>query len=202
MENKKLHAAINAVMNEVRYIKNDKTVGFGGSSYKSISDERVRELLQQALTKNQLTIMQTGIEKELQIERWEDQGKTKQQITLTVIVTYKLTHAETGESEYLQSIGIGVDPQDKSAGKAMTYALKYALLNLFLIPTGEDSDQIHSDTIEIPQVKRKPELLPDTDRWNAGVEAVRAGKITIDVVIEKYDISADNLITFKNNHYF
>lgn len=46
-------------------------------------------------------------------------------------------------SEYIDTsaLGDGVDSQDKSTGKAQTYADKYALLKTYKIPTGEDTDQ-------------------------------------------------------------
>ena len=64
--------------------------------------------------------------------------------------------------------GHGVDSQDKSAGKATTYALKYALLNTFLVPTGDidDTDNTHSDTYDQPPktaqktVLQKPTVSP------------------------------------------
>jgi hypothetical protein len=195
---KKLHAAILAVMEEVKYLKNDKQVGTGTSGYKSISDEKVREVLQRAFVRNRLTVMQTGIEQSTQIDRWETldyNGKpaTKQQLTLTAVVTYKITHADTGESEYLQSVGIGVDPQDKSAGKAMTYALKYALLNLFLIPTGEDSDQFHSEEMPVAPPKTKPVLNQQSTGWAKALEAAKNGTYPKDKMLQAYTVSESDL---------
>ena len=38
------------------------------------------------------------------------------------------------------SFGYGVDPQDKGPGKAMSYAVKYALLKALGLETGDDAD--------------------------------------------------------------
>jgi len=46
-----------------------------------------------------------------------------------------------------------VDSQDKWAGKATTYALKNTLINMFLVPTWDDTDNTHSDDIKVPQKK-------------------------------------------------
>ena len=64
---------------------------------------------------------------------------------------------ESGESIEICGYGHGIDPQDKAAGKAQTYALKNALLYTFLTPVGaiEDTDTTHSDTIPVPQPKPK-----------------------------------------------
>ena len=64
---------------------------------------------------------------------------------------------ESGESIEICGYGHGIDPQDKAAGKAQTYALKNALLYTFMTPVGaiEDTDTTHSDTIPVPQPKPK-----------------------------------------------
>jgi len=156
---KELTKAVIAVMQEVSYLAKDDTVGSGYSAYKAITDEKVRKVLRESMSKNGLVLFQESIEYSERVDRWEivynGQPKQKQQIKITAKVTYRLVHAESGESQFIDSIGIGVDPQDKSAGKATTYALKYALLNLFLIPTGNDPDRVHSDNIEVPQPKKK-----------------------------------------------
>ena len=53
----------------------------------------------------------------------------------------------------VQTFGYGVDPQDKGPGKAMSYAVKYALLKALGLETGDDADHdsIQHETID-PQV--------------------------------------------------
>lgn len=65
-----------------------------------------------------------------------------------VKATYSLTHAESGQSETIQSIGEGADSGDKATSKAMTSALKYALRQTFLIETGDDPDHTPSEQQE------------------------------------------------------
>ena len=67
--------------------------------------------------------------------------------------------------------GHGVDPQDKGAGKATTYALKNALLYTFLTPVGkiDDTDTTHSNDIAPPPSKQKkaPETKPKQTKTEA-----------------------------------
>jgi len=56
------------------------------------------------------------------------------------LVTWQITDGETGEFVNFQSVGSGSDSTDKAVYKAMTGALKYALLLGFLIPTGDDPE--------------------------------------------------------------
>ena len=78
-----------------------------------------------------------------------------------VRLTLKVLHVDSEESIEIIGIGHGIDSGDKGAGKATTYAKKYALLNALLIPTGEDTDKTHSAEYEASP------LPPKTGYFNA-----------------------------------
>jgi hypothetical protein len=167
---KKLHTSINEVMKEVKNIEKGLTVGSGSSAYKGVSDKDVKQIIGQSMAKHGLTCLVVDIQPTLRIDRWVESTqygeKQKQQVFTEVVCKFKITHAETGESETIIGYGHGVDTQDKSAGKATTYALKNALLYTFLVPTGtiDDADATHSETQPIPSVtpQSKQEQLPPT----------------------------------------
>ena len=148
--------AIIRVMNEVKGIDKSMTVGSGSYSYKGVSDQIVKEILQPIMAKNGLAIVPTNVEAKVTTDRWEEGGKQKQSSFTEVHTKYMLLH-ESGEAIELAGYGHGVDTQDKGAGKATTYALKYALLYMFLIPTGkiDDTDAEHSEEIEVPKIIRR-----------------------------------------------
>jgi len=145
-----------AVMQEVKGIDKTMVIGTGNNSYKGVPDQEVKKIIGESMAKNGLAIFPIDIEENTQLSEWDETSqqygtKRKQSIFTKVKTTYLLTHV-SGEFITLMGYGHGVDSQDKSAGKATTYALKYALLYTFLIPTGkiDDSDTIHSDNIETP----------------------------------------------------
>ena len=152
---KELSKAILNVMEEVKGIDKSITVGSGKSSYKGVPDQEVKKIIGDAMQKNGLSLLPISVEPLTKVERWEEQtqyGKnTKQSVFTEVKTKYLLLHS-SGESIELAGYGHGVDPQDKGAGKATTYALKYTLLYSFLVPTCkiDDTDTIHSDSIELP----------------------------------------------------
>lgn len=150
---KEITKAILAVMQEVKGIDKSMTVGSGNYSYKGVSDQVVKEVLQPAMIKHKLAIVPTDVQAKVTTDRWEENGRQKQSTFTEVTTKYLLVH-ESGESIELAGYGHGVDNQDKGAGKATTYALKYALLYTFLIPTGkiDDADTEHSDSIDVPKV--------------------------------------------------
>ena len=148
------------VMEEVKGIDKTMTIGTGAGAYKGVPDQEVKKVIGESMAKNGLAIYVIDIDEDTQIDQWDEAGagytKRKQQIFTKVKVTYMLCH-ESGEFITLKSIGHGVDSQDKSAGKAMTYALKYQLLYTFLVPTGkiDDADAVHSDSIPVAEVKKQ-----------------------------------------------
>lgn len=158
---KQLAAAILAVMDEVKGIEKSLTVGTGSNSYKGVSDKDVKHTIGAAMVKNGLCIIPTGVTSKTQIDRWESdyQGnkQMKQSVHVECETKYLLLHT-SGESIELAGYGHGVDSQDKAAGKATTYALKYALLYVFMVPTGtiDDADKTHSDEVPVPAKRTTP----------------------------------------------
>lgn len=174
MEN--LAKAILCVMKDVKGIDKTLTVGTGNSSYKGVPDQEVKKILGESMAKNGICVLPIEIDEQTQIDRWEEVDqysketpkavKQKQTVFTKVKTKYLLLHV-SGESQVIVGYGHGVDSQDKGAGKATTYALKYAMLYSFFVPTGkiDDTDTDHSDSKEIAsrpleKVAQKP-LLTD-----------------------------------------
>jgi hypothetical protein len=160
---KEIAKAIVKVMQEVKGMEKNSKVGSGNSAYDGTKYKDVAEVFNKALEENGLSILPIDIEEETRIDRWEEEqtwsGKTsikqKQSVFTKVKTKYLLLHT-SGESIELAGYGHGVDPQDKGAGKATTYALKNCLLYTFLTPVGkiDDTDTTHSNDIEVKQVKK------------------------------------------------
>ena len=58
-----------------------------------------------------------------------------------VVMSYTFTDVDTGEEITAKVAGQGLDAGDKAPYKAMTGALKYALLQSFLLATGDDPEE-------------------------------------------------------------
>ncbi len=203
MEN--LAKAILSVMKEVKGIDKTMTIGTGASSYKGVPDQEVKKIIGESMQKNGLCLLPISVEPLTKVDRWEettDYGKKQKQSIFTECKTKYLLLHESGESQEIAGYGHGVDTQDKGAGKATTYALKYTLLYLFLVPTGkiDDTDSEHNDNKDIPQktvpVKQQPkqliktELLPNTPKWSEAIKFLKTG--TIEVVEKAYTLSKEN----------
>ncbi len=156
---KQLATALNNCMKEIAGLEKDMQVGSGNYGYKGIADYEVKKLYKDVFEQNGLMVLPTSINAKTEVSRWEEkteysgkeQIKQKQSVFTEVETKYLLLHT-SGESVEIAGYGQGVDAQDKGAGKATTYALKYALLYLCLTPTGkiDDSDNTHSEDIKQP----------------------------------------------------
>ena len=147
-EAKTVYEKILAVMSSVNYLNKDGFVETGkGKGYKALTDEKVLGAVRPALVAAGLVMLPVQMEQhrtDEQVKAYD--GSTKTNRITDVSVTYRIINVDNPD-DFVEvvSAGTGVDTQDKGIGKAMTYAKKYAILNSFLIPSGEDTDQISSD---------------------------------------------------------
>jgi hypothetical protein len=88
-----------------------------------------------------------------------------------VIMAYTFTDADSREEITARVAGEGLDVGDKASYKAMTGALKYALLQSFLLATGDDPEDERADSrttfgseglITAEQVRQLQELIEET----------------------------------------
>jgi len=197
---KNLAKAVIAVMKAVKGMEKNSKVGTGGSAYNGTKYSDVAEVFNDAMSLNGLCILPLDIDDSLTLDRWEEadpwskpiagQMKTKQSVFTTVKTKYLLLH-ESGESIELAGYGHGVDPQDKGAGKATTYALKNCLLYTFLTPVGkiDDTDTTHSDDIKVPSKTPKNAAYKTDAEFEKIVEWVKKAPLEtnarIGVTLEK-----------------
>jgi hypothetical protein len=201
-----IYEAILNVMKDVKNIEKSMTVGTGNSSYKGVSDKDVKYTIGKAMEQHNLIILPVEIEPKLQVERWEETSqygaKQKQSVFTEVITTYRIIHTLSGESVEIKGYGHGVDSQDKSAGKATTYALKYALLYAFMVPTGDidDTDKTHSVEVATPPVQAQPKQKTECDdkTFETIKQAIIDGKRTIEQAKEKFIFTGTQNIELLN----
>lgn len=211
----KIVGAVIEVMKEVKGMEKNSRIGTGRAAYDGTKDIDVKEIFNEEMAKQGLCILPIDIQEQTQIDRWQQEDfyngqsngiKTKQSVFTKVNSRYLLSHT-SGQWIILAGYGHGIDPQDKGAGKASTYALKNLLLYSFLTPVGkiDDSDTKHSNDIQTPatqtgnQPKNKvdtkkttplPELIKDSKEWKTLMGYFEDGKVTkIEQITKKFKVS-------------
>lgn len=127
---------INAVMQELDYLQKEKK---SGMQYSFVSHDKVTGAIRPLLVKHGIVC-------------WPSQFKVQQEGNRTQLQC-KVVFANIDQPEdafEVDSFGYGIDSQDKGPGKAISYAVKYALLKTFALETGDDPDQDQHVKFEPP----------------------------------------------------
>lgn len=141
-DKKNIYQRIHAVMQDVKKLKKDLKVSYPGTNYKAVSEEAVTTAVRESMIKHGLVMYPEKIETVLHFVTTQ---KGASQYLDEMNVTYKIVNIDDPKEFILvPSRAHGIDTQDKAPGKAMTYAAKYALLRVFMIPTGDDPDNTSS----------------------------------------------------------
>lgn len=131
-----IYEKINKIMADTPYIFKDGKIEFGNTKYRAVTEENVLSMLRPKMIEQGLVMFPVTLE------------ATKEGTLTTANMVFKVVNAENPEESILvASGGQGADAQDKGIGKAITYANKYALLKMFLVPTGDDPDKVSSEEI-------------------------------------------------------
>lgn len=182
MENKLLniYEKLSNISTELMTVAKNLEVGVGANKYKAVGEADVLRAVKPLEAKYQVysypvsrTIIESGT-----VESVTYKGEVKKNLFERIEVVYRFVNIEN-PSEYIDitSYGDGIDSQDKSVGKAMTYADKYALLKAYKIVTGDDPDQNASEDLNTATTKKAPlkqELLNEAERLSIDLSKVAA----------------------------
>lgn len=155
----KIYKAIPTAMAEIEAISKDRMNAQQGFKFRGIDD--VYNALHSILAKNGLFTVPEILEMSSS-ERESRNGGT------LFLEKYKIKYtfyADDGSSIYAVVSGIGMDSGDKAGNKAMAIAHKYALLQVFSIPTEDDKDpdsQTHD--VKPPVAHREAPTSPAAPR--------------------------------------
>lgn len=133
----KVYEAVSAVMAEMSKvgIAKDRKNQQQGYAFRGIDD--VYAALASVLSTHKLMLFPFVVE----MKREERQTAKGGIINYTILtVDYEIVCALDGSKQNIRMIGEAMDSADKSSNKAMSAALKYAALQVFMIPTEGNND--------------------------------------------------------------
>jgi|TARA_R100001530_G_scaffold119140_3_gene86298 hypothetical protein len=123
-----IYKRILAVMAEVYFVqKEDRKVN---KQYTFVSHDAVTAKLHPQFVKHGIVVVPS-------VMTWSVNGNRTE-----VYMSVAFVNADNPDDRItLESLGFGIDQQDKGPGKAISYAYKYALLKLFALETGDDPER-------------------------------------------------------------
>lgn len=152
---KRIYSALATINKGVGAIKKDRKNQQQGFQFRGIDD--VMNELHNLFADNGVFILPEVISTET-VERATAKGGVLFYVKAIITFTFM---ADDGSSVSSTIVGEAMDSGDKATNKAMSIALKYALLQMFLIPTEEEKDP---DAQTPPELKPQPKvIIPELD---------------------------------------
>ena len=139
-----IHELIGTAMKKIGAIGKDSVNSQQGFKYRGI--DAVYNALNPVMSELDLFICPEIIDQKRE-ERVNQKGTV---ITYTILTIKYTVYAPDGSNISLTVVGEGMDTGDKSSNKAMSVAMKYAMFQLFFIPTEELKDpdaDVYTDII-------------------------------------------------------
>ena len=127
-----------------------------GNNFRAISESAILDVIDPVLKKAGWFYTVTVKKSDLQIrEAYSSKGKKLQFIaTVEIALDFETFSIPVGVGAvHTEAVGMGIDDNDKAMGKAYTYAVKYALLKLFRLRYGDDSDAKASEPLLTEKAK-------------------------------------------------
>ena len=150
----------------------------GGLQYEPLAHESVTAVVRKALEEKQLIIIP-------QVQSNEQVGNQTR-----CTMSAEIVDIETGESvEVGGFIGYGNDNTDKGPGKAMSYAYKYLLVKVFMLPIAK-SDDSELGKNQLTETQDKPQA-PNTITTDQASE--------INDLIKESGQNVERLLAWANN---
>ena len=172
------------VMDEVKYIQKKGLNSF--HKYKYATEADVVAAFSGAMKKHQIFMFHSMLEREDKPYKTRG-GKDAFLVTVKIQVTF--VDCESGERFVGDFYGDGSDSDDKGVYKAITGALKYALMKTFLVSTGDDPER--------EEVERERNVRNETEKkylLESLEEAAQGGVVGLKEKWEKLDGHQKNLV--------
>src|SRR3990167_199841 len=139
-DNKNIHEAIHAVMQEVGYVKKERAANL---NYSFAGEAALIAALRPSMVEHGIYMHVLEI-KDVQREQYTTARGTAM-VNTVISAIVRFIHAPSGTSIDVAATGEGSDAGDKSANKAMTGLFKYAIRQTYMIETGDDPDKQASE---------------------------------------------------------
>jgi hypothetical protein len=151
-----IYQAMAKILADIDFIGKDRKADMGNAgryNFRGIDD--IYNALHSSFAKYKVFIIPKILDSKFEIQEKEKtyNGSTTKSYTYSAILTVEFNFvSEDGSSISAIGIGHALDQSDKSTNKAQSSALKYCLMQTFLIPT-EESKDVEIENIQVVQSK-------------------------------------------------
>ena len=159
MSERNIWQRVAAVAREVTYVRKDKNV----EGYMAVTHDQVTGVLRGAMLKHGIGVAASAVGSGASTVV----GSTKRGATIirheNLFAVSFVNIDNPADRIDLQQEAHANDHGDKAPGKALSYAVKSAMLKTFMLETGEGDESRYQDDELAAQLAPKPELPPGSD---------------------------------------
>lgn len=198
MSENKIYQSMIGILSDVEAIGKNRNADMGtAGKYKFRGIDDMYNSLHELFVKHKVFIIPEVLDTTLEVQTKEKvwNNQVTKSLQYSTIVKMKFTFvAEDGSSITATGVGHSLDTSDKGTNKAQSSALKYCLMQTFLIPTNDEKDVENDDnkvgTGQKPWANRK--------EMNVALDLIREGKIEeARKYLSAYQVSKENIEMLK-----
>ena len=171
MENKANQITVGSFNEVIKAVQADKRLipdllkAENGNNFRAVSESAILDVINPILIEHEWFYEIRVKKSDLQIrEAFGAKGKKLQFIATIEVAVVFHNCLFPEEMVGTESVGMGIDDNDKAMGKAYTYAVKYALLKLFRLRFGDDPDYEASKPLHVEKPKEEKESKKITSK--------------------------------------
>ena len=167
---KNIFQRLSAITLELSTVAKNLEVNVGKSQYKAVGEADVLRAVKPLEAKHGVysypysrQIIESGTIENETIDYQTKEKIVRKSLFERIETIYRFVNVDN-PTEYVDitTYGDGIDTQDKSVGKAMTYGDKYALMKAYKIITGDDPDTKPSEALKGLQTKPAKPVSEET----------------------------------------
>ena len=156
-----IYKKLNEVHSKVKFVKKDGKLGFGNNQFSIVTHDAVLTAVREHLVDAGILIIPAQVEKGTSVEGQTKSGTAK--IRFEALYDVDFIAVSDGSKVTIRTEAHAEDSSDKAANKAITYAVKNAMLKALMLETGDEDAQGAKNTINLKQVQLIQKLVVSTD---------------------------------------
>ena len=156
-----IYKKLNEVQKKASFVKKDGELGYGQNKFSIVTHDAVLRAIRTHLTDIGIVIVPSQVEKGISVPGKTSKGGDK--IRFEALYDVAFIDIDDDSKIVIRTEAHAEDNSDKAANKAITYAVKNAMLKAFLLETGDDNVEEMKNTIDVKQTGMIAQLIADTD---------------------------------------
>jgi hypothetical protein len=194
----KIYESMIGIISDVQFIGKDNKADMGNAgkyNFRGIDD--MYNALHPLFVKHEVflipKVLEATMETQVKEKVWNGQTTKSLQYSTTVKMEFTFV-AIDGSSITATGIGHALDTSDKGTNKAQSSALKYCLMQTFLIPTEEDKD-VEKENNQIAEAEKLKKLKEFKEKLEKIASEIieKLEKENIDKAQKWFDVNVKNL---------